>query len=518
MDRWNSAEIRCTGGLVLNIDTLTQGATMPGSARILQNFEPSIGGGYRRISGYTKFDSTVVPGTGAVLGVKVALGGVFAVRKASGSSDNRIFFSSGSGWSSALNSAARNNTVTKARGITYSISAPVVVITDGANPAWKYNGTTDTLLNGAGAPTNPKYAAFFRNRLVLSGYSSNVSAIILSAPNDDTTFSGSGAIEINVGDKVKGIATFRETLYIFCENTIKKLTGTSSSDFAIENVSLDIGCLSHDSIKEVGGDIIFLSQDGYRSLAATERVDDIELGLVSYNIQPLIADVISAALSEEAFSACTIGTKSQYRCFINDSSNTEADSLAILGKFQDNPSIAHGAYEWSTIIGIKPQCCDSDFTNNQEYVVFGHLTNGYVYRMESGSTFDGTNINAIYRSPDITFLTDKADSTIRKVFHKLAVYSQVEGTVDFSVALKLDRELNTVIQPNTIALAQSGSVPTYGSGIYGTSVYGALTYPVFNTNLVGSGFTGAFLYTCSNNSAPFRIDSFTVTLANKGRR
>ena len=43
--------ISCDGGLVLNRDTFTQ---LPGSALQLQNFEPSIKGGYRRISGVNK--------------------------------------------------------------------------------------------------------------------------------------------------------------------------------------------------------------------------------------------------------------------------------------------------------------------------------------------------------------------------------------------------------------------------------------------------------------------------------
>lgn len=524
MDRWESTAIQCTGGLVLNVDALTQGSSMPGSARILQNFEPSIDGGYRRISGYIKFDDDIVPGDSnvPVLGTKVALGGVFAARL--DSTDNAINFSTGSGWA-LVSTAARGGSPSKVRFISYSITKPVVISTDGVNAAWKWDGSTETTINGAGAPSNPKYAALFRNRLVLSGYSANSSAISISAPNNDEDFTGgSGAIEINVGDTVTGLKTFREILYIFCKHTIKRLVGSSIADFAIESVTDKIGCVANDSIQEVGGDLIFMAPDGFRSLAATERIGDLELGLVSTQIQPLITPILGQGFTEAAFSSCTVSKKSQYRLFINNSSTTEASNLNFLGKFEGRARSATTTnetaltYAWATLVGFRPFCADSGIENNQEYVVFGHPTNGYVYRMESGSTFDGTNIQAIYRTPDITFLSDKSDATTRKVFQKLSIYSQVEGDVEFTVGLKLDREILNILQPNDIGISQSGAVPVYGTAIYGTDAYGQLTYPVFYTNLIGSGFTGAFIYASTDDSAPFRIDSFQVQLGLKGRR
>ena len=58
---WSTYPIEFKGGLITNISPLQQGINSPGSARILKNFEPSIEGGYRRILGFTKFDSNIVP-------------------------------------------------------------------------------------------------------------------------------------------------------------------------------------------------------------------------------------------------------------------------------------------------------------------------------------------------------------------------------------------------------------------------------------------------------------------------
>ena len=52
----------CEGGLVLNQSTFTM---KPGQALELLNFEPDIEGGYRRISGFSKYVSAIVPQTSA---------------------------------------------------------------------------------------------------------------------------------------------------------------------------------------------------------------------------------------------------------------------------------------------------------------------------------------------------------------------------------------------------------------------------------------------------------------------
>lgn len=517
-DRWQSKAIQCKGGLILNVDALTQGTNAPGSARVLQNYEPSIDGGYKRLTGYIKYDTAAVTGgtNNAVLGVKVAFSGVFACRLTNAGTDNAIYYSTSAGWT-RVNTTLRPGAVTKARFITYSISAPVLVQCDGINYAWKWDGATETTINGTGAPANPKFAALFKNRLVLAGYSSNTSAISLSVPNTDTSFDGSlGALEMSVGDVIVGLKTFRDDLYIFCQKSIHKLAGNTSADFQIEHIAGSLGCVSGDTIQEIGGDLIYLSHDSFRSIAATVRIGDVELGALSEPIQPLVRAVLNSSFTEDVYSSCLIKNKNQYRLFVNDPNAIEEETIGFIGKLNGAGAYgsAHDVYEWATLRGIKPYCADTDVIINQELQVFGHPTNGYVYRLESGNTFDGTNINAIYRSPDLTF----DDASIRKVFQKGAFYTQVDGDTEFLVNLKFDREATGIIQPDGITLSQMGTVPVYGTAVYDTDAYGEVAYPVFYSNLIGSGLTVAFLFTSDNADAPHRIDSYQVQFSTKGRR
>jgi hypothetical protein len=65
--RWETFPLELSGGLISNLSRLQQGIKSPGSARLIENFEPSIKGGYRRINGYTKFDDDPVPSFGGSL-------------------------------------------------------------------------------------------------------------------------------------------------------------------------------------------------------------------------------------------------------------------------------------------------------------------------------------------------------------------------------------------------------------------------------------------------------------------
>jgi len=512
-DRWESEVVICGGGLDVSTDALTQGTAGSGTARILQNYESALEGGYRRISGFSKYDTATVPGdtNAPILGVKAALGGVFAVRYITGSTDNAIYYSSAGGWGTKINTATRPGGVVKARIISYSISEPVIVVCDGVNRALKYNGTSDTLINGTGAPTNPKYAEVIFSRLVLAGYSANVSAISISAPNADTDFTaGAGAIELSVGDEIVGLKTFREVLYIFCKRSIWALTGNSADTFAIKPIAKSIGCLSGDSIQEVGGDLVFLAPDGLRSIAATEKIGDIDLGLLSRNIQPILRPLISGK-SDYLYSSCAIRSKSQYRMFINDSSVERTDAFGVIGKLSAN---ANGSgYAWSTLRGISAYCADSEYVDNQEIAVFGDVTTGYVYRQEQGNDFDGTNIIAVYCSPQLTF----KDASLRKVMQKATIYTETEGNSDIELSVLLDFQESTVLQPAAITLNQTGTFPEYGVAVYDTDVYGSLQLPVFKQNLIGSCFTAAFCYT-SVGGAAYRIDSYQIQYAQKGKR
>lgn len=524
MDRWQSSPIQCKGGLIKNLDVLSQGTSSPGSAVLLQNFEPALEGGYRRINGYSKWDTSTVPGdaNSAVLGVLPALGGVFAARRVAATPTTDIYYSTGSGWGSRLNSANRGGTPTRVKMHEYFLAYPTIVGVDGVNNAFTYNTTIGyTLLNGTGSPSNPKYVDFWLSRLVFSGYTNNggLSSFILTSPNTDNDFNAAnGAVEINVGDIITGIKTFRSDLYIFTQNNIFKLVGSSSTNFTLEPVVTEIGCIAGDTIQEIGGDLIYLSPDGFRSVAGTYNIGDVDLSLQSRAIQPIVRNNIINDTGITQYISFPIRKKSQYRCLFYNPNISKQNALGVIGKVEQGSPLQafnyiYTSYSWSLTIGIQAYSGASYVDSGIERIVIGDPVNGYVYQLETGNDFDGTAIQAVYQSPYLTF----QDASLRKVMQKATIYTQFEGTNSINLGLNFDFGNAGTSQPATQQLAQTGTFPTYGNAIYGTDVYGAVAFPIFKTNLIGSGFTVSFMFT-SSGGAPYRIDSFQITYAQKGRR
>lgn len=93
--------LQCQGGLNLTADVAS---LQPGEARLLQNFEPGLYGGYRRLTGYGEYISSVpVSGSGPITGVYVFESGVVAAR------DDSVWYASASAtfWS-RVNLSATN--------------------------------------------------------------------------------------------------------------------------------------------------------------------------------------------------------------------------------------------------------------------------------------------------------------------------------------------------------------------------------------------------------------------------
>lgn len=513
-DKLQNIKVICQGGIVHNLDALTQGLKSTGTALSLINYEPSISGGYQKILGFTKYSNTKVPGqdNAAIVGCKVVHSGVYVARLNVAGNSTDIFYGTGGSWGSKLNAANLSSSTAKVRFCSFSITGESTIACTGFDYARKFDTSqVETVINGTGAPTAPLYAEMVLSRLALAPGSIN-SSIVLSAPNAETDFNGlNGAIEINVGDIVTGLKRFREELYIFCRNSIFKLQGSSSANFTVIPVVRSIGCLSHDSIQELGGDLVFLSPDGFRSVAATSKIGDTDLGLLSPQVQDLILSLVGGK-SLTAFSSCLIRDKSQYRLFVYNAGLThDTDSVGMIGKVTRQIFSYQGqegnSYDWSQHQGFYAYCADSEYQdNNQELAIIGHPTSGYLNKMESGNSLDGSSINYLYQTPGIMF----QDATYRKIFLKLAVYTDITGSLSLTVNTQVDFNNPVVLQPQPIMLSTSSSGSTFGTAIFGTDTFSVPLIGVFKKNLVGSGYELALLFTGSDTNPTHRIDGFEV--------
>lgn len=371
-----------------------------------------------------------------------------------------------------------------------------------------YDNSTYKALTSVSDIFGAEHVVWFKNQLFFA----KGDKLTFTAPYTDDDFSpANGSGTISVGNRITGLKVFREQLIIFSEQRINRLVGNTLADFVLQPITMNIGCVAEDTIQELGGDIIFLGPDGLRLLSATDRIGDFGLAVVSKSIQKEMTQLISAA---DSFSSITIKEKSQYRLLSYRTNTTPASAIGIIGTQLSSDDTSGMA--WAQLQGFKSYVADSDYHDVTELIVFAH-SDGYVYRMERSGAFDGEDITAVFSTPYVPF----NDPRMRKTFYKLYLYTDPQGSVTTTVNLKLDFDDQGSIQPETITLGNlTGTVGFYGSPttVFGVARYGGKLKRIFDTQLIGSGFSASLQFISTGQNPPFSLDAATVEYALHDRR
>ena len=526
------------GGLNKSTNSLSLLRT-PGVATKLRNFEVSIEGGYRRINGYTLFGdgSSVRPNTAEdIEGLSVYADGVVAV------AGNDIFFSQdGTSYlqiNKASVDASGDNFSTFSGRSELSLSSidqcefalfegtsdyGELVITDksGNNKPFLFKMTgTGTALSSRtyfvsqitiSGSTTAKFCTIHDNHLVLAGDPSTPNTIYYSSTGDIDSFSGSGAGSITLEDKIVGLKSFRNELFIFCQNSIFKLQNiNNASTIAVVPVTKNVGCVDGQTIQEIAGDLIFLAPDGFRTVAGTARIGDVELGTISQAIQPIINEILNTTGLQ--FSSVVIRDKSQYRMFYSADTQSTAGSKGIIGTLRPN------GFEWSETLGIQAPSITSGFDSSGVEKFYHGDRDGYIYNHDTGSSFNpagtATNVEAEYQSPDF----DYGDLGTLKTLDYAKIAFTPEGDSQPTLRVRFDYDSLDTPQPTDIVLTEIPEPAIFGSAIFGTQKFGASEQPLVRQSLTGSGHSNFFKIFSADTNAPYAINGIYVTYRPSGRQ
>ena len=574
------AAFNCEGGLVLNRSSFMM---KPGEALVLENFEPDVEGGYRRINGYRKFVNAIVPQTTSasekIIGVASFASKTIACRgeKMFSAASTELalsiasttgmtgsgtikadsvagFASSGSlqiddevftytGVSSTVTpnqftgvTRATSSTTAATHIVDSTVSAPWTEIDTGRTNAAKYrferfnyNGTDKIVfVDEVNAPVvfdssysstdisessvaGSKFVASFKDHMFYAGKSTTPQEIVFSVPFDEDNFtSGDGAGSIKVDDTITGLKVFRDGLFIFCENRIFKLTGVSSSTFAITPVTRRIGCLNGDTIQEFAGDLVFLGPDGLRTVAATAKIGDTELGTISKNVQ----SIFDANIRDSAqFESVVIADKTQYRIFFTKESQATSITRGVTCVMRQD------GYEFSEIRGLKPTATDTIVLAGDVIVLHGDGL-GFIYRQEKGNTFDGTPILGRYRSSDLSF----GDTGIRKHMQRVIINYKPESAIAAELLVRYDNENADSTRPEPYTLNSAEVAAQFGSALFSSAtsavrfVFGGPSQPLVRQPVEGSGFSVVLRINDDGESAPYSLKGFQLEYQLGARR
>ncbi|MDA7495921.1 hypothetical protein N8469_00245 [bacterium] len=552
--------ISCKGGLNTNLNEF-EILSSPGLATKLQNYEVDPDGGYRRINGYVAFGSHVSdtftysrPGGTTnhdLKGLQVYADGVVACVN-----DGIFFSNNGIDWlqlnkedvdangdthSTFLTRTAADRTDQQQCTFTVfegNTDYGELIITEGSNYPFYFkmtgSGALDTrtfyaseIHTDSSHSTNqnhisvkPTVVTSHENYLVMAGDAGNKNKIYISTALSPTNFSGGQAIQLS--DQVVGIKSFRDDLIIFCRNSIHKLiniedvTAEADSTGAIVPITKNVGCLSAYSIQEIGGDLVFLSPDGIRTIAGTARIGDVELSSVSRQVQALVA-LLAEEVNEYVITSCVIRSKSQYRLFYSRPAETTLDSRGLIGTLTPN------GFEWSETIGIKANAITSDFNDEGVEKHYHGDDKGFVYRHDAGNFFhqlndqnelEEKNIDAIYETPHFDFGELGTRKTLDYV--KLSITPEASATVSMNVVYNSHDEETP--QPLTYEFPTTSKGGLFGTAKFDVSLFGTGESNIMKAFLQGSGYTASFQILTRNQDSPYSINGLYINYAPSTRR
>jgi len=552
-DQIQSYKLVCSGGLNSNENHLDLSDNSPGAATRLVNYEPGLFGGYRRIEGYDEFDtdygevtvSGQLTGQGKVLGLAIFKDDVLnttqviaARQDAGGTNYSFYYYTHSIGWRkytldhSVTRPMTLNGlTVTKIRHAAFNFGeGNRIVFVDGVNPAIVFNGTnwkeiksshaggyhaTNNTAGGSNALNAPALVDIFENHLFLSGHEETRAAVAHSAPKDPYTWTASaGGGQIAAGFDVVQIKPFRDDLFVFGNNSIKKINVNTSNDFALDQVTANVGCVARDSVLEIGGDLMFLAPDGFRPVAGTSRIGDVELETVSKPIQATLVDIIKNE-DMDTLNGVVIRSKSQIRYFIGDSTTDASDSIGIIGGLT-NSSGSIG-WEFGELLGIRASCCTSGYIGTTEFILHADY-DGKVYKQENGISFNGGDIVSIYATPYLDF----GETEQRKVMRKINTFIRAEGPLEMLLSMTYDWGDGNVSTPSTYAQTSSGAPTRYGGrniSYNATNVlYGGSSKPIMISDIQGSGFSAQATFVTVGQTESFSIQGMVFEFTAAGRR
>lgn len=302
-----------------------------------------------------------------------------------------------------------------------------------------------------GLPPKGKYLTTFRNLLISCGDIANVNNVSFSDvdgpeyfPENDNQF-----LVDTRGDKITGAAANNNALFIFKEDSVNALTGDINKigGFQVDEVvGGDVGCLSHHSIKEVRGKLVFISENGVYALT----LGDNEPEELSYRINPIFNDFNDSNFNFNKAIALNWVKNNKYMLFLP----SELDNS---GDLYNNPAKSRVlVYDYSRKGWLKWDNLDMSggmvILNDELYFTerrLGTVSNNvesYTYRIQdTGDSFDYADHNQGISFVHKTNWESMGEPDVFKKYLRLKVHSLDATINDFETdtfVLDVETQIN----------------------------------------------------------------------------
>ena len=360
-----------------------------------------------------------------------------------------------------------------------------------------YLGRYRPILTGM-ATDKPTHIAQHKNHLFLSFPNGSLQHSSIGDPYSWDAVTG--AAEIVVGFDITGMQVLQgDVLAVFSKVKTWMLYGTSSADWNFKQFAAESGAKEY-SVVPLGDDLYFMNDLGVTSLMATQSYGDYMSASHSQLVQPFLE-------SRKDKVVATIPLKeSNHLMFLFN------DATALIASFDGRTLVGwtQAIYKHTPSTAING--CGACSSVDGDYVI-GGATDGMVYRLGYGNSFDGYPIESFVR---LSFNHFKSPG-YKKRFRKL----KIDLDSDDEITLNYQADLNyaNAYQPTPVP---------FETGVRsGGAFWDTQNWNEFNWSVDAVGTAEAYINGTGNNmslliyhstayDAPHTLQGVTINYSMRG--
>jgi len=403
-------------------------------------------------SGKTATVTSVTINSGSLAGSDAA--GFISIKDNSGTWTDSEPINVGGVQRALVNGASEptSTTVATADGTQYSLSLPAGgqyeltnynfrgettgITMYGVNTVGKgfsWDGTTFIPIHTGMNPDTPDHIAAHQKHLFYSFPNGSIQHSSIVAPNQWSALTG--ASELGIGDNVSGFSTeVNNVMSVFTRNDAYMLYGTSSADWELRKFHAGAGAIPYTLQKM--DQTFFLDDRGITSIFTVQYFGDFQSAVASDKIDPYIQ-----TKKDNAIGSLRVRGKNQYRLYFDDKTGVE---MTFINKKNQ------GLMPFTLDHQVK--CLASAEDSNGFEVLYGGFDDGYVRRIDSGTSFDGGTVSSFVRTAYYHY--DSPGS--RKRFRELGLEVNADTSTTLTVTPSYD--FGGTFTPKTSPISDAYSV------------------------------------------------------------
>jgi hypothetical protein len=432
------------------LDEITSPLIVPKGRVIGCKNHESVSGGYARVGGFERFDGRIspttaflaspedgavaareaaraaihqVPGAGPVRGVACYKGERYAWRDNAAGTAGVMHRATPAGWvpvplMAGQSWPAGGRYLTENHNFYGASARKRMYGCNGVGPGFEFDGTAVTFIS-TGMPVDaPNRIAIYKQQLFFSFPGGSVQHSQVGEPLMWEAKLGAG--EIGVGSDVTDMIETTDALHIFTIDAVNTLVGNDEADFVLQPLATEEGQGAIPFSTQKVGVPMYLDVGGLRSITSTNAYGNFRLGALTPQVQPTLGGKRRSGIAPVA--SCVVKGKDQYRLFFNDGTGVSV----YFGRKYPEPMLFDLPFAVSCL-AVEPAASAGER-------VFAGASDGFVYELDAGTSYDGDEIIAYLQLP----WDNEGSSDVLKRWHKATIELAAEPNTQIGMFAEFD--------------------------------------------------------------------------------